>query len=238
MRRILPIACLILLGCASCGKSTPAPLPPAEIIDQTTARMQSLTSFHFIIERTGAPAYIDTNNSLSLGRAEGDFSAPDRAKGQVRIIAAGLVASFKFISLGDQYWQTNPLTGKWEEYPAGTFFNPARLFDSEIGLQPILETDLYDLILEGNKELEEMPGKLLYSVAGQLQGTRLYQMSWGMIGPDAMAIRLWIDPATFDLHRMVLTEGAEEGGEPTEWKIDFLDFNVPVDIQPPASSAQ
>jgi hypothetical protein len=238
MRRTLPFSFLILLLGASCAKPTPTPLPPGEIIVQATARMKSLSSFHFIIERTGAPAYIDTNNTLALGRAEGDFSSPDKAKGQVRIVATGIVVSFKFTSLGDRYWQTNPLSRKWEEYPTGTFFNPAELFDSEIGLQPILETDLYDLVLEGNKELEEMPGKLLYSITGQLQGARLYQLSWGMIGPDAMGAHLWVDPATFDLHRIELVEAAAEGGEPTLWKFDFLDFNKPVDIQPPTSSAQ
>jgi predicted small lipoprotein YifL len=234
MRRNLLIAILILLLCAACGRSTPTPLPPEDILARATARMKSLSSFHFIIERTGAPVYVDAGGLLAFGRAEGDFSAPDRAQGSVRFSASGIVAALKFISIGDNYWQTNPLSGKWEEYPAGSFFNPATLFDAEIGLQPILETDLADLRLEGSEELEEMPGKLLYALTGRLRTDRIYQLSGGMMGPDTLNLRLWIDPATFDIHRLQLDGPSPADGEGTHWRIDFLEFNTPVSIQPPA----
>lgn len=237
MRRIVVAILLTASLLAACAKPTPAPLPPEDIVAQAVARMKSRNSFHFIIERTGAPAYIDTNNTLSLARAEGDFTVPDRAQGQARIIAPGIVASIKFISIGDQYWQTNPLTGRWEEFAPGTFFNPAMLFDSEVGLQPILETDLLDLQLTGNEELEEMPGQQLYAISGKLAGDRVAAMSWGLIGPGTMDIRLWIDPATFDLERIQIEEPASDGGESTRWQIDFLDFNKVVNILPPATAS-
>jgi hypothetical protein len=236
MRRSLPAFFLILILLSSCTTSTPTPLPPDDIVARSAARMQTLTAFHFVIEREGGPAYIDSTRTLSLGRTEGDFSPPDRAQGQARIIAPGIVASIKFISLGDRYWQSNPLSGKWEEFVPGTFFNPAMLFDAEIGLQPILASDLLDMRLDGVEELEDLPGQLLYALSGRMAGQRVAVMSWGLIGPDEMDVRLWIDPQTFDLVRMILVEPASGGVEATTWQIDFFDFNKPVDIRAPATS--
>jgi predicted small lipoprotein YifL len=236
MRRAIIILLLVFSMLAACGRPAPTPLPPADIVARTVTRMKSLTGFHFIIDRTGGPAYIDANRTLSLGRTEGDFSAPDRAQGQARIIAPGIVASVKFISVGGRYWQTNPLSGKWEEYAPGTFFNPATLFDREIGLPPILASDLLNLRLDGVEELKEMPGLQLYALTGKLAGERVAAMSGGLIGPAEMDIRLWVDPQTFDLVRIVIVEPAAGGAEATTWQIDFLDFNKPVDIQPPATA--
>jgi lipoprotein LprG len=236
MRRTLIALSLVCSFLAACGRSTPTPLPPEDIVARTVARMKSLTAFHFIIDRTGGPAYIDANRTLSLGRTEGDFAVPDRAQGQARIIAPGIVASVKFISVSGRYWQTNPLSGKWEEYAPGTFFNPAILFDREIGLEPILASDLLNLRLDGLEELKELPGQLLYALSGNMAGQRVAAMSAGLIGPAEMDIRLWVDPQTFDPARIVIVEPAADGAEATTWQIDFLDFNKPVDIQPPAGA--
>jgi hypothetical protein len=227
------LPCLLIL--TSCAKPTPPPLPPEEIVANVVARMKALTGFSFVLEREGGPAYMDIENQLSLGRLEGDFTSPDRAQGQVRVIAPGMVANIKFISLGEQFWQTNPLTGAWEECPPGACFDPATLFDPQVGIQPILESDLLEPKLEGSVELEELPGKPLYAISGHLKGERLYEMSWGMIGPDTMVAHLWVDPTSFDLIRIQIEEPATEGSEATQWKLDLLNFNQIMNIQPPST---
>jgi lipoprotein LprG len=145
------------------------------------------------------------------------------------------VASIRFISIGEEYWETNYLTGEWWQCPTGQCFNPAILFDPQFGLQPILEADLTDVRLEANEELEEMPGKWLYVLSGTLQGERIAQMSWGLLGPQSMAVNLWVIPETFDLYRIRLEEPAPPGGEATLWVIDFLNFDRPAAILPPAT---
>jgi hypothetical protein len=183
--------------------------------------------------RTGAPAYLDTNQTLSLSRVEGDYAAPDQAQGQVRVIAPGLVGSIHFITLGGLYWETNYLTGEWWQCPLNQCFNPVTLFDSQMGLEAILENDLTGLQLLPDAELEELPGQPLYVLSGSLKGDLLYKISWGLMGPETINTRLWVDPVTFDLHRAVLEEPATDQKEATYWTIDFLDFNHAVQIHPP-----
>ncbi len=222
---------LVFLLLAGCSKPTPLPPSPDEIVARAAARMKSLPGFHFVIERTGAPAFLDYDETLAFRRAEGDFVTPDQAQASVRVIAPGLVVDVGILSIGERYWQTNLLTGVWEEFPPGTGFNPAQMFDPEIGFQPLMESDLTDLALNGVEELEDLPGKKLYAVAGRLSGERLFQMSYEMIGPETIDVRLWVDPQTFDLYRVILTEPAD--AEPTVWQMDFWDFGVVAKIEPP-----
>lgn len=233
-RLLTPIFLLLIcLSLAACNQSAPEMLPPDEIVNRSVERMTNLDSFHFVIDRSGAPAYLDTEETLSFSRAEGNFVAPDRANAAIRIIAPGLVAELSIVGIGDSYWETNLLSGQWQALPAGTGFNPAVLFDPVIGFQPLLESDLTDLQLVGIEELEELPGQQLYYLTGRITGEHLYAMSYEMIGPEDMNIQLWIAPETFELYRAIITEPTADPADPSIWQLDFWDFNTPVTIEPP-----
>ena len=230
---ILALFSLLLLS--SCGRSTIQDLPPEEIVQKAAQRMKSLAGFQFLIDRTGSPAYLDVNKTFSFRRAEGYFVSPDKAEATVRVLTPAMVAEIQIIGMGERYWETNVLTGQWMELPPEEGFNPAVLFDPEIGIQPIIETDLMELELLGTDELEEMPGKKLYYIKGKMDGERIFPMSYGLIGPDVMDIQLWVDPQTFDLHRILITQEREDD-EPTLWQVDFWDFDKVIEINPPESS--
>lgn len=217
----------------ACGQAAPEALPPEEIIARSVERMTGLDSFHFVIDRSGAPAYLDDEESLSFSRAEGDFIAPDRATADIRVIAPGLVAELSIIAIGEDYWETNLLSGQWQALPTGAGFNPAVLFDPQRGLQPVLENDLTDLQLAGVAELDELPGQKLYRLTGRVAGENLVAMSYAMIGPQPMDIQLWIAPQTFELYRILITEPTADPADPTIWQLDFWNFNTPVTIAPP-----
>ena len=117
------------------------------------------------------------------------------------------------------------LTGQWNELPPDWGFNPTVLFDAEIGLQPILLADFTDAAVAGTERIEEGPDKLLYKVTGQIAGDRLYQMSSGLIGPEAVTVTMWVAPETFELHRIVTTEPATADSEETVWQVDFTQFD-------------
>jgi hypothetical protein len=85
----------------------------------------------------------------------------------------------------------------------------------------------------GLEELEEVPGKPLYALSGEINGERLYQLSYGMMGPEMMTILLWIAPETFEMFRMLITEAPHGEEESTMWQVDFWDYDQVVDIAPP-----
>ena len=203
-------------------------------MSRAAARMKALQGFSFVVVRSGAPAYIDPNQTFSLSRLEGNYVSPDKAQGQVRVIGPGIVASIHFISIADQYWETNYLTGEWWACPPNQCFNPALLFDPQTGLQPILQSDVLDLKLLKNEELEELPGKLLYSLSGQVKGEHLAQVSYGLIGPDPLNVHLWVDPATFAVQRIQLEKPGANSAEATLWTVDFLNFDKVSPVLPPA----
>lgn len=231
---LFPRAALILVAVpllAACASSRPPDLPPADIVRRSAERMTGMSGFHFLVERDGAPAFIDPQNTLSLRRAEGVFQAPDRVEATIRVIAPGMVAEVRVISIASIQWETNFISGEWEQLPPDWGFNPGVLFDPASGIQAALIQDLAGLTLAGVEELEELPGQPLYRIRGQMAGERIRQVSYGMIGPDPSDAELWIAPETFELHRLILLEpGAEED---TKWRIDFWDFDLAVEIVPP-----
>lgn len=234
MRPRLVFIFILLVGLGtSCRDSALPLLPPAEIVSNAAARMSEITGFHFTIDRSGAPAYLDRAESLSFRRAEGDYVAPDRSRATVRIIAPGIVTDVKVISVAAIQWETNVLTGQWEELPPDWGFNPTVLFDPDVGLQAILTSDLSALREATGDELALAPETSLYAISGEVKGERLFGMSGGLIGPDPVTATLWIAPETFELHRVVVTEPGAGDEEVTIWQVDFAAFDQLVEIEPP-----
>jgi hypothetical protein len=224
---------LFLTACG--GNDTPTDLPPDEIVARAAARMEALPGFRFVIDRSGAPAFVDPDQTISFGGAVGDYVAPDRARATVRVILPGLVTELNVISIGAVQWETNVATGQWDELPPNWGFNPAALFDQEVGLPTILAEDLTEAALVGAGKIGGME---LYLLTGTVAGERPFRLSNGLIGPEPLAAQLWIAPETFELHRLVVTEAAVGADEPSVWQIDFSEFERVVEIAPPVLESE
>jgi hypothetical protein len=239
MRRILNLCLLLTLiaSLAACNKSSPAATPtspaPVEIISQAIERLKTTTGFMFTIDRSGALAYIDSNNTLAVNHIEGDFVTPDRVKGKIRVSAVGFPAEVSIVSIAGRFWQTNPLNQTWESYDPGTVFNPASLFDAQAGIQPMLQSDLSELKLVGQDKLDKWPGKQLYHISGKMKGERIAAITFDLIGPAILDVDLWITPNTFELDRIQIVNPVEGSDQPTTWTVDFLNYDQTTDIQPP-----
>jgi len=224
---------LLVIVLVACDADEPAVLPPEEIVQQTADHLNQLTGFHFIIERTGAPAFLDPDGFIGFRSAEGDYVAPDKARAAVRVTIPGLVTDVSVISIGALQWQTNVVTGAWEELPPKWGFNPTVLFDPNIGLPAILQNHLTNLQLIGLEQLEEDGDDLLYKLTADVAGSAIYEMSGTLIGPDTVTAELWITPDTFELVRILVTEPVPDSDEPSLWQVDFSQFNQVVEIAPP-----
>ncbi len=226
-------ALLAVLLVACRGGQAPAP-PPEEIVNRAVEMMSGAAGFHFSIDRSGAPAFLDANETISFRRADGVYVAPDKARATVRVIVPGIIAEVSMVAVGDRYWETNLLTREWVELPAGQAFNPADLFSAGDGLQAALKTGLTGLTYGGMVELEELPGLPLYQVSGTLDTSQLFGLTSGLIGPGAAPVQVWVHPETFETYRIVITESAGVAElEPTVWQVDFWQFGATESIDPP-----
>lgn len=223
----------ILIAMAGCGGSRAPDLPPEEIVSSSVARMQVMPGYSLLIERSGGSAFLDSDETISFRRAEGKYVLPDKVSATVKVLALGLVVEVQMISIGENQWQTNFLTGEWEIVPPDFSFNPSLLFHPETGILTLLANDLSALELNGTEELEEVPGKMLYALSANLAGPPAYEMSFGLIGPEDMQVTMWIAPETFELYRLVIVEAGMDGEEDTVWLIDFWDFDQVSDISAP-----
>jgi hypothetical protein len=217
----------------ACSDDEPPVLSAEEIVQQTAVHLNQLSGFHFIIERTGAPAFLDPDGLIGFRSAEGDYVAPDKARATVRATLPGLVTEVNVISIGAVQWQTNVVTRAWEELPPNWGFNPAVLFDPDVGLPAILQNNLSNLQLVGLEQFEDNPDNLLYKLTADVAGSAIYEMSGTLIGPDTVTAELWITPETFELTRILVTEPVPDSDEPSLWQVDFSQFNQVVEIAPP-----
>lgn len=196
--------------------------------------MASLEGFEFLIERSGEPVFLDYEGTISFRRAEGQFTSPDRVNTSVRVILPGLVTEVQIISVEGTQWETNLLTGEWQASDPRYSFNPSLLFSPETGIPAVLAHELTDPALLGMQEIPEVPGKKLYALETVMQGDSAYQMTFGMIDNEPLRVKLWIDPVTFDLYRVLLVDPANPGDEEdTLWQIDFWSFGSTFQIEPP-----
>jgi hypothetical protein len=135
--------------------------------------------------------------------------------------------------LQDIQWATNPLTGVYQELPDEYLLKPTQYLDPESGFFPSLGDGLADLVLVGEEELESLPGLTLTHLSGTLPGEVILEVSKGLISVASMKGDLWMDPATNEVHRVVLTDTS--GGEETlsVWTFDFWNFGSTIPITAP-----
>jgi hypothetical protein len=225
---------LPLMAIVSCSEPDPTPPPAEDLIASASERMAGLEGFHFAINMSGLPVFLDGDETLALGKAEGFYTKPDQAMGAVSIQAPGLVTNVDVISIGQQQWLTNILSGAWMEMPAEWGFNPAVLFDANDGFLAVLTADLRDPVVVGRDKVDGGPDAELYIIEGTLAGERLAELTLGLLGPDDLDVRLWVHPEDHALYRVIVTNptgSSEENG--SLWQLDFDELGKSVTIEPP-----
>lgn len=236
MKRYLPV--LIILSfisilAAGCGVEAEAEITPEMILADGVTYMTGLAGFEFQISQTGPAVYLDTDKTIQFTDAVGHYVSPDKALTVVKIAALGMVTEITVISLQDIQWGSNPLSGVFMELDPSYLFKPTQYLDPEAGFFPSLGSGTYDLVLVGEEELEEMPGVSLTHLSGSLPGSVITEISKGLINVESIAADMWLDTATNEIHRVVLTEQASRGPEVSTWTFDFWNFGATIEITAP-----
>lgn len=232
---LLLLLCL-LTACNSRPESTPTPnTPPSPTPDPATLlrlageQMQTLESVHFVIAREGGTAFLDPEQTLNLVSAEGDYAAPNASQAILALQSSGVNLQINTIAIGDEQWITNPLTQAWEQLPLDWGFNPAILFDPQVGWQRLLSEDISGVQL---LEQVEIGGQRRYRLQAEIAGERLAIVTGGAAESDRpVTTEIWLDPTNLYVTALNFTLPTPAGD--AHWQITFTQFNAPLTIQPP-----
>lgn len=236
MKRLMPVVLILALFtvlAAGCIADPEPEITPAMILAEGVTHMASLPGFEFGIAQEGPAVFLDADQVVQFDSAVGHYVSPDQAYTTVTITALGMLTEVTVISLQEIQWASNPLSGVFQELPDTYLFKPTQYLDPNSGFFPSLGSGLADLVIIGEEELEEMPGLPLTHLSGTVPGEVIYEISKGLIDIESMAGDLWMDTATNEVHRVVLTDTSAVEGEASIWTFDFWSFGDIIEITAP-----
>jgi hypothetical protein len=236
MKRFTPlfvIFSLLAILIAGCAVEAEPEITPAMILADGVTHMAGLPGFEFSITQEGPFVFLDADEMVQFGTAVGHYVSPDKAQTTVTITALGMLTEITVISLPEIQWASNPLSGVFQELPDTYLFKPTQYLDPTSGFFPSLGSGLAELIIVGEEELEEMPGLPLTHLSGTVPGEVISEISKGLINIESMAGDLWMDTATNEVHRVVLTDTSAAEGEASVWTFDFWSFGEIIEITAP-----
>lgn len=223
---------LVLGGCGAAETPTPTPEPtstPADILALASKRLAETPSVHFALNVEGE-TYVDTAKSIRLVGAEGDLVRPDRVQTTFQAEVIGRTISLQLITVGEDSWTTNLLTGEWEPAPMEFAYRPDVLFSTQDGIGPVMgrvdEVERLD-----DEEIDDKPA---YHLTAQVDQSIVGPLTYYSINGSPVTVDLWIDRETGDLLRARLTEPpADDRPNPAVWTLDLSHHGEELSIEPP-----
>ena len=222
---------LILVGCAHSPQAdptaipapTPTPIDVKALLTRSGEATGALKTFRFQLEHNGEGG-TPLTDTLAVTEADGTVVSPDG----LSIEFAGTVGSFavrsSLITLGDDSYMTNPLTGAWEQVAREV--SPLGFFDPQRGIGSMM-TEVQSPVLVSKSDTE-------FEIEGALPVQALKPLLGGLTQGTTVNVRLTIDATTFFLKQAIL-DGRVTATEPDGVirTITLSEFNEQVTIEPP-----
>jgi hypothetical protein len=215
------------LVAAACSGHDEASDPDA-VIALSVERMANVESVRFFLERTGVPVFIDDDNILEFTSAEGRFASPDSTDALLTVRAIGIPTQVGAVQIGADTWITNPITGSWEDAPAGFTFDVATLFDPVRGWSELLSGGLTNVHFVTEEDLD---GELLAHFRVTAPADRIEQVTAGMVRGQAVDGDLWIETSTGEIRELSFTTDMADGV--TKWSLRMTEYGTAVEITAP-----
>ena len=202
---------------------TPTPVNVADVLLRSGEAMASLSAFRFALEHEGDGG-TPLDASLTVTEAEGAVVSPDKLTVEFSGVLGTFAIRSGFVTIGDESYMTNPLTGAWE--PVAREVSPIGFFDPQRGIASIMAQ------VQRPALASHADGKFV--IDGTLPVSALAPLLGSAAQGDAVSARLTIDDATLYLERAVL-EGRVTALEPdgVVRAITLWDFNEMVEIERP-----
>lgn len=223
---------LLLLFVAAACTSDGVDDAEAQILDVdgvralSAAAMAEIDSVLFTIELEGADVFIDDAGLIGFRSAEGRFAAPSSADAVVAVNALGLATEVGAVAIDGEVWITNPLTGDWEAAPESLTFDPARLFDPEVGFAGLLSDGLIDAALV----VPEPDPEGRYHIVADVDPARVNSLTGGLVD-DVDNVDLWVDADSGRLVEVTFDVGTDSGG--TSWRLLLDGYGTSVSVNKP-----
>ena len=188
--------------------------------------MAEVASFEFGLESQGGGTPIPTG--LEMTRAQGVMSKPDRIDVKVKARFSGFVVEVHVISVGDETFMTNPITGQWQRVGSG--LSPVAFFDPARGVTLVLESVVGATLLGE----ETVDGAKSHHLGGRLPARAVQFIAGSFVEGSVLEAELWVGTEDFRLRKLRLDGLITEGEPPGLVRVlTFSDFDQPFDIQPP-----
>ena len=230
MRRLGLILVVLAVVAAGCSDDTAEPSPtttttllltPEQVLADAADTMQTVDTLRYEIELSGTPI---TLLGFGLSSAVGQYAAPDASQAQLKVVVGGLTVELATIAIGDRAWVEIPIVGGWDEYTGDRAFNPAIMFNPDLGWRPLLTTDLSDpRFLDVTEER--------YRIGGTTAPERVEVLTAGLVDAQPVEVIIDIDRRTGVVTGMDFTTVGEDGA--TTWTLEMSEFGEAVTIEPP-----
>jgi hypothetical protein len=207
-----------------------APPDPIAILQAASVRLADTPTVRFKLKIDGK-TYIDDANAIQLLEAEGDLVRPDRVFASFKIKVLGAVtANINLITVGDRYWSTDLISGRWVEAPPEFTYDPKTLFDDENGIGPVMDK-VKDPVLIGEEELDD---RKTWHIQALVPQEIIGDLTSNTMDGEPITVDLWIEKDTSDLLRAQLAEPKDGDKEdPATWTLDLHDHGAEFTIEPP-----
>jgi len=226
---------MVVAVLTGCGGDDPEPTSqasanPVQVLTSASQRMAETEAMHFKLAVDGQ-TYVDPSEEIQLVSAEGDLVRPNkvRVQFQVELFGAGNV-SIRMVTIGNESWTTDLLSGNWGPAPVEFGYDPTILFDNQGGLGPVLNR-LVEPKLTADEEID---GRSTYHIDATAAEGSIGPLTGETMVGNPVAVSVWIDKATSDLVQVKLVEPASSGkDQPATWVMTLTDHGEQVEIAPP-----
>lgn len=222
---------LLLSATFACQGQLPSPtqtpmLDARSILEDSGKAMALLESFGFDLTHRNGGMHI--SDDLVLKDVSGNVVKPDKIKISWGGSFSGFYVSSQVISLDEQTYMTDPITGRWSPMP--TDLNPLVFFNPDLGIASVM-SDVVEASVAGLETLGEVT---MYRIEGRLPTGSLKPLL-GDVATDLMVDTMaWIGSTDMHLHKVIFS-GVVAPGDAIDIKrtIKLFDFNQPVVIDAP-----
>lgn len=230
LSRILAIMLLVLMSAMFPFTSMAADPKVEDVLADAADRLDESESMAFTMELEGT-TYVDDANTIQLLGAEGIMHRPDKVDVTFKALVLGRQQiSIRMITIGEEAWITDIVTGKWVTSPPEFGYNPAILYDEELGLGPVMSR-MDDPQLQGSEDIDDRDA---WYITATVDGEVTSAMTSGTMRGSTQDLELWIDKETNDILRIQIAEPDDEDLEdPAVWTLTLFDHNKDVTIERP-----